>query len=204
MVGTLILAGGKGNRIGGKKALLNLRGRSLISYVIEAALQFSDEIFVVVEKEGDIEDLDQLSQVSVISDITPGKGPLVGIYSGLRYLRSEYSVVLPCDSPFIKAEVVRYLIKKAQGFDVSIPIWPNGYMEPLHSVYRVKAALRAAEEALEEGKLRVQDMVKRLNKVAYISTEDLKRFDHRLISFFNINSDVDLRVAENLISGDKA
>ena len=205
MVGTLILAGGKGNRIGGKKALLRLRGRILISYVIEAASEFSDEIFVVVEKEEDIEGLGKLpNNVSVVSDIAPGRGPLVGIYSGLRYLCSEFSAVLPCDSPFIKVEVVRHLIEKAQGFDAAVPIWPNGYVEPLHSVYRVKAALRAAEEALEEGKFRVQNMVERLSKVVYISMEDLKRFDPGLISFFNINSDVDLRVAENLISGDKA
>jgi molybdopterin-guanine dinucleotide biosynthesis protein A len=204
MVGTLILAGGRGDRIGGKKALLNLRGKTLISYVIESALQFSDEIFVVVEKEEDIKDLDQLSQVSIVSDILPGKGPLVGIYSGLKHLLSEYSVVLPCDSPFIKVNVIRYLIEKAQGFDAAVPIWPNGYVEPLHSVYRVKATLRAAEEALEEGKLRVHSMVERLNKVVYISTEDLKKFDQRLISFFNINSEADLGVAEDLISRDKA
>jgi len=40
--------------------------------------------------------------------------------------------------------------------------------------------------------------------VIYVSTEDLKRFDPGLISFFNINSDVDLRVAEDLLSEDKA
>jgi len=199
MIGVLILAGGQGSRIGGNKALLNFRGRSLISYVIKTALELSEEIFIVVEKEEDIEDLGQLpSQVSVVSDIVPGKGPLIGIYSGLRCLRSEYSVILPCDSPFIRVSVVKYLVEKAQGFDAAIPIWPNGYVEPLHSVYKVKTALRASEEAIKEGKLRVQGMIERLNRIVYISTEDLKTFDQKLLSFFNINSEADLRVAEEL------
>jgi molybdopterin-guanine dinucleotide biosynthesis protein A len=205
MVGALILAGGRGDRIGRKKALLSLGGRSLISYVIEAAFEFSDEIFVIVEKEEDIEGLGQLpNYVSAVSDVIPGRGPLMGMYSGLRYLRSEYSVILPCDSPFIKANVMRYLIERVQGFDAAVPIWTNGYVEPLHSVYRVKAALKAAKEALKEGELRMRDLEERLNNVMYVSTEDLKRFDPGLISFFNINSDADLRVAEDLLSEDKA
>lgn len=202
MIGALILAGGRGDRIGEKKALLNLGDRSLISYAIEAALEFSDEIYVVVNKGEDIGGFrDRLpGRVEVVRDITTGKGPLVGIYSGLSHLRSEYSAVLPCDSPFIKVDLIRYLIGRAEGLDAAVPIWPNGYIEPLHSVYRVKAALRAAEEAIEGGRLRVHNMVEGLERVAYVTVEELKRFDPRLLTFFNINSPIDLRVAEDLLS----
>ncbi|RLI34082.1 hypothetical protein DRO56_00060 [Candidatus Bathyarchaeota archaeon] len=202
MIGTLILAGGRGDRIGKKKPLLNLGNRSLISYVIEVALEFSDEIYVVINRGDDIEGFrDRLpSRVEVVRDITRGKGPLVGIYSGLRHLRSGYSAVLPCDSPFVKVDVMRLLMEKAEGFDAAIPLWPNGYIEPLHSVYRVEAALRAAEEAIGEGELRVQNMVERLGRVAYIPVEEFKRFDPGLLTFFNINTPADLRNAEKLLS----
>ena len=201
MTGALILAGGRGERLGERKPLLTLGGRSLISYVLEAAMEFSDEVYVVADEE----DLSLLRgrlpvQVKVVGDITPRRGPLLGIYSGLRALGSEYSVVLPCDSPFIRIEVMRYLIGKAEGFDAAVPLWPNGYIEPLHSVYRVRAALRAAEEALGEGELRVRGMVERLGRVEYVPVEELKRFDPRLLTFFNVNSPADLRAAESLLS----
>ncbi|MFB0543307.1 MAG: molybdenum cofactor guanylyltransferase, partial [Candidatus Bathyarchaeia archaeon] len=166
------------------------------------ALEFSDEILVVVGREEDIEGLRDIlpSQVRVVSDILPGRGPLVGIYSGFRHLRSEYSVVLPCDSPFIQVDLMRYLIERVEGLDAAVPLWPNGYVEPLHSVYRVKAALRAAEEAVKGEKLRVHDMMRRLEKVAYVPMEELKKFDPGLLTFFNINSSLDLRVAEDILS----
>lgn len=202
MTGALILAGGRGNRIGGRKALLKIGDRSLISYVIEAALEFSDEIIVVIGREDDAESFRDLlsSQLRIVSDIASGKGPLVGIYSGLRHLRSDYSVVLPCDSPLIKVGLMRYLIERAEGLDAAVPIWPNGYIDPLHSVYRVEAAMRAAEESIEGERLRVNSMVEGLERVAYVPVEELKRFDPGLLTFFNINNPIDLRVAEGFLS----
>lgn len=138
------------------------------------------------------------STVKVVRDAVDGRGPLAGILAGMQEMLSEYAVVLPCDSPFIKEEVVKYLFDEAQGADAAIPRWPNGYTEPLHAVYRVVPSALAAKEALKKDELRIIDMIKRLRRVIYISTDEIKKIDRDLITFFNINNQKDLRAARIL------
>jgi molybdopterin-guanine dinucleotide biosynthesis protein A len=138
------------------------------------------------------------SKVKVIKDHIEGKGPLAGMLAGMQKMLSEYTAVLPCDSPFVKEEVIRYLSSKAKGIDAVIPRWPNGYIEPLHAVYRILPSLSAAKKALENEELQIVDMIKQLKKVIYISTEELRKIDRELITFFNINSQKDLKTAETI------
>lgn len=200
MLGTIILAGGKGNRIGGNKPFMKLGGKSLIFYALETASKVSDETVVVVG--GDAAKLFEArlpKDVKIAVDITSDGGPLIGVYSGLKHLLSKYAVVLPCDSPFIHEDALKYLVSKAEGADAAIPLWPNGYIEPLHSVYHVSAALKASEEAMEEGKFRIYNMIKRLERAIYVPVEELKKYDPALLTFFNINSTEDLKKAEEIL-----
>lgn len=201
MPGALILAGGRGDRMGGSKSLMVLAGRSLISYVLEAVSEVSDEIVVVVSRGEDVKGLEALlpRDFKVAIDIKRGGGPLIGVYSGLSRLRSEYAMVLPCDSPFISTGVLRYLISRAGGVDAVVPLWPNGYIEPLHSVYNVSAALKASAAAMEGENFRISNMIERLERTIYVPVEELRSFDPDLLTFFNINSKEDLKRAEAIL-----
>jgi len=200
MTGAIILAGGEGNRIGGKKPLMKLGGEPLISYVLKVALRVSDEVVVVAGRD-DLETFETLlpEDVEVATDILPGGGPLIGVNSGLRRLRTERATVLPCDCPFIDEGVLRYLESRAEGADAAVPLWPNGYMEPLHAVYRVSSALEASEAAMREGRFRVHSMIERLKTTIYVPVGELRRFDPDLLTFFNINNMGDLKRAEALL-----
>jgi molybdopterin-guanine dinucleotide biosynthesis protein A len=200
MLGSIILAGGKGNRIGGYKPLMKLGDRRLISYVLKVALKISDEAVVVFGRD-DVKRIEALlpKDVKIAVDIISSGGPLIGVYSGLRHLNSDYVAVLPCDSPFVHEEVLKHLISKAEGADAAIPLWPNGYMEPLHSVYKVSAALEACEAAMEEEKFRIYNMIEKLEKPIYVPMEELRELDPELLTFFNINSREDLKRAEDML-----
>lgn len=202
VTGVLILAGGKGDRIGGNKALLTLGGRSLVQHVVEVAEQFSDQVVVVV---GENQHIGRLSKqlpahVQLVRDASKDQGPLMAIFSGLRHITSEYAVVLPCDSPFVNAKVMVSLIRSAEGFDAVIPLWPNGYTEPLHSVYRTQPTAHAAGEALRLGRLRVRDLLDSLRNPRYLPVDELRPYDPDLLTFFNINGQRDLRLAEAIIA----
>jgi len=202
MQGALILAGGKSSRLPEDKALIPLEDKPLLLHVVEETLLLTHEIVVVIGKNDKIDNYITIlpSKVTVLKDTVEGKGPLVGILTGMQRMRSEYSVVLPCDSPFIKREVLEHLFERAQGADAAIPRWPNGNIEPLHAVYRILPSIPAAETALREDELLIVDMIKRLGKVVYVSTDELKRFDQELITFFNINNQEDLKAAKRLKS----
>jgi len=202
MWGALILAGGKSRRMKENKALIKLGGKPLLMHVIERVRGLTQEAVVVVGKNDDLADYKSFlpSSVTVLRDIVKGMGPLAGILTGMQNMCSEYAVVLPCDSPFIKREVLTYLFKKAQGADAAIPRWPNGNIEPLHAVYRVSAAIPAAKTALERQELFILDMIKRLDRVVYVDTEEIRKIDKELMTFFNINTQEDLIIAEKLSS----
>ena len=200
--GVLILAGGKSRRIKGNKALIRLGDKPLLLHVVEKVFGSTHETVVVIGKNDELDKYASFlpSKVTILKDTMEGKGPLVGIVTGMQKMRSEYTVILPCDSPFIKREVIEHLFKRAQGADAAIPQWPNGNIEPLHAVYKISTSIPAAETALRKDELLIVDMIKRLDKVVYMNTDELKKFDQELITFFNINNQEDLKTAKKLKS----
>ena len=191
------MAGGRSERIKENKALIRLGSKPLLLHVIERVLDLTSEIVVVVGKNDKLPVYTRIvpSTVTVVKDVVEGKGPLAGIFAGMKSMRSKYALVLPCDSPFIRKGVLMYLFHKVQNADAAIPQWPNGNIEPLHAVYKICSALTATETALEKGELFIRDMIKRLGRVIYVSTEEIRKLDSKLITFFNINGPEDLKAA---------
>jgi len=200
--GALILAGGKSQRMKENKALMALSNKPLLSYVVGKVLGLTYEIVVVIGRNDDPREYSALlpSKVTVLKDRVEGMGPLAGMLTGMQSMHSSYALVLPCDSPFIKTEVLKYLLDMAGGADAVIPRWPSGNIEPLHAVYRVPSAIGAAELALKRRELLILDMIKLLDKVVYVDTEEIRKLDEDLTTFFNVNSREDFRTAEMLLS----
>lgn len=181
----VVLAGGYSRRFRTVKALIRLNGKPLVVHVVERLKPLVDELIVVVKKRSrDIEEALADIEVRICEDILPVQAPLVGLLTGLENSKSEYAVVLPCDSPVIDPMVVYRLFEEALGFDAAIPMWNNGFIEPLHAVYRVKTCIEASRRVLEEGHLSVRAMIASLNSVNYVKAEDLGNPRH----FLNLNT----------------
>jgi molybdopterin-guanine dinucleotide biosynthesis protein A len=108
----VILAGGSGRRIGGAKALVTLRGRPMISYVVAAFRAALADVAVVAKPDTR---LPIMAGVSVWRESAEPRHPLVGIVHALREAGGRAIVVGAADMPFVTAEVVRSLA----GFDAS-------------------------------------------------------------------------------------
>lgn len=202
MLGALILAGGKSQRMKKNKILTKLGDKPLLLHVTEKILGLASEVVVVIGKNDELEKYTAIlsSSIIILKDNLEGKGPLMGILTGMKKMISEYAVVLPCDSPFINKEILEYLFSKAQGVDAAIPRWPNGNIEPLHAVYRISPAITAAKASIKADELLILDMIKRLRKVVYLNTDNLRKFDKELSTFYNINYQEDLRKAAKILN----
>lgn len=135
-------------------------------------------------------------KVRIVVDCYPGKGPLGGVYTGLKVANTFYSLVVACDMPFLSRALLNYLIHVAPGFDLVIPK-VSGMLEPLHAVYS-KNCLKAMEESLREDCLQIAKIIP-LVKTRYVSDEEVSRFDPRHLSFFNINTEAELQKAKALV-----
>jgi molybdenum cofactor guanylyltransferase len=193
----IILAGGSSTRFNTDKSVLELDGKPLLSYVIDAVEGLVEEIIVVTNTQARADTYAKLvsEEVRFAVDIRESKGPLIGALTGFEEANGEYSVLLPFDSPFVSKEVLSLLFDCCIGKAAAVPRWTNQDIEPLHAVYNTKQALIATEEALAENELDVQAIVERLRGVRYISTMVIEQLDPDFKTFFTIDTPLDLKKA---------
>ena len=199
MRGAIILAGGPSRRFGRNKALIRLHNRPLIEYTINQVRLISEKIVVTISKNDSIEKFQEVlpNEIEVIRDNGDLKSPLTGLISGLNKFSEGYIAVIGCDMPFIKSTVLNLLFEKVVGFDLAIPRWPNGYLEPLHAVYEFNKTQKYIRQLKINNKTRVSDLISMLELVNYLDIDEIKKIDPSLIGFFNINTENELKIAEN-------
>lgn len=197
----IILAGGFSRRLGRDKGLVELADKPLILHVLDRIYGIVDETVAVVSSEHQKIVFAPLlgRRARVVVDEREVQSPLVGATSGFKNARGEYSLLLPCDTPFVSSRVATLLLDLCIDKSAAIPRWPNGYIEPLQAAYRTKPALKATERALEEGKLDLGSTISHLSGIRYVSTTILQQVDPRLLTFFNINTPEDLKKAESML-----
>jgi molybdopterin-guanine dinucleotide biosynthesis protein A len=195
----LILAGGKGSRLGyQEKALLDINGEPLIAVIIKRLEKAVDNIIISVRDRAQGKLLDSRLSGLVKNtyrfayDAYKETGPLAGILSGLNVCEDEYCFVAACDMPFINEKVVKMLFKKSEHYDAVIPRWDDGFLEPLHAVYRCEPMIRETKKAIEKSETVILAPVFKLN-VKYIPVNDIKKIDPELRTFININTYEDIK-----------
>jgi molybdopterin-guanine dinucleotide biosynthesis protein A len=200
----IILAGGFSRRFGQDKGLMLLANKPLVKHVIDRVGNIVEEKIVVVSSRAQAEKYMEIvgSNAHVLVDADNVQSPLVGALTGFEKAHTEYSLLLPCDTPFISENAIMLLFEICTNKSAVIPRWPNGYIEPLHAVYCTKHAFKAAKSALDEGKLNMLSMIEKLRGVRYVSTLALQQIDPKLMTFFNINTPMDLKKAEQVLKSE--
>lgn len=191
MLSGVVLAGGRGSRIGGDKGLADVGGLPMVALVLRALSEVTDDIVVAVSGGAGPTYRQALGQsVRILEDRTPDRGPLEGLSNALRLTRQDLVVVVPCDVPFLKADILKLLEAKAAGRDAAVPV-VSGFLEPLVAVYRKKAGLRQFRRELDLGTGKVGNAIQHMD-FCRVEEVDLRAVDERLLSFWNVNSKEDL------------
>jgi len=196
----IILAGGRGKRMGYReKSMMIINGKPLVTYVIKSLENVVDEIIISVRDK---------AQGELLGTILPGytyaydefenKGPLSGILGGLTLCRNEFCFIAACDMPFINEDVVKMLFRLSKSHDAAIPRWEDGFLEPLHAVYRCGPMIRETRKAIESGESIILAPIFRMN-VNYINIENIRKIDPDIRTLININTPEDMELITNNI-----
>jgi molybdopterin-guanine dinucleotide biosynthesis protein A len=180
----IVLAGGRSSRMGTPKALLPFDDEPLITHVVAALGRLFAEVVVVAAPGQSLPAL----PVTLVRDEVAHQGPVAGIYHGLRAAGADVSFVTSCDSAFLNAALIAYLVSEIPGYDVVVPHWLGRY-QPLHAVYRKSVAPLLAEQ-LARGELRPVSLFDRV-RTRRIEEEAIRRLDPEGVSFFNMNTPAD-------------
>jgi molybdopterin-guanine dinucleotide biosynthesis protein A len=212
MRSSVILAGGNSLRLGAEKSLLEFGDKPLICWTAEILSQAADEVIIVARDRRHAERLErtifesnadagsELSKAFFTWDSIPGFGPVAGLEAGMRRARGRLAFATGCDLPFLKLEVIDRLFELAdvmEGYEAAVPVQPNGFFEPLHSVYDREKMQSACIRALENGERRIHVPLQELC-VNRVSIDQLRPLDPDLLSFFNLNTRADLETARAL------
>lgn len=195
----IVLAGGKGIRLGQNKILETIGKRTLLERVISKISQLCREIIVVTSTEQTVPQSISSPSLKIVPDISPGKGPLVGIYTGLKASNYWYNLVVACDMPFLNQALLRYMIQLSTNYGMVVPRLDN-LVEPLHAVYS-KDCLAAIEDMIKLNELSVNKLMG-LVRVRYVEADEIDWLDPQHLSFFNINTKADLEKARKLAGND--
>lgn len=180
---------------------MSLWDKPLIVHVMDVVHDLVEEILLVVSSQSQAENIRRLigPDFPVLIDDLNLQGPLAGASTGFEEAQGEYSLLAPCDTPLISRDVLQYLFELCEDMNAAIPRWPNGYIEPLQSVYHTDHASKFAQEALKEGRSDMRSMIGRMKRVRYISTLVLKKLNPELSTFLNVNTPSDLTKVESLL-----
>lgn len=207
----IVLAGGGSqrfqmqNRQWQDKALAKIEGAPLIVHVIRNLECVVDEIVVCVNDDQRkaqynqiLEEHDFKGTKFVVDEKNHSiKGPLLAIMSGLHAVSSEYCLIVPTDMPFLKPKVAEYLLEAVVGFDVAVPMWPDGTLETLIMALKKESCLDITETLCALNKSRADSIPRAASKLLLTSPlKEIGTLDPEFKSFININSQEDLAKLE--------
>ena len=132
-----VLAGGSASRMGGAKATVQLDGRPLITYPLEAALDALGAVAVVAKDDVELPPLDQRAELWIEPD--EPRHPAVGVIEALRRARGSAVVVIACDLPLLTSEVVGLLANADAEGSVAVLASAAGRPQPLLARYEPTA-----------------------------------------------------------------
>ncbi len=188
----LILAGGKGVRMGAEKPLVQLDGVALVDRVKGLLRPHFAELVIVTNRP----DLYEYEDVTVVRDQVPYQGPLAGIYAGLLAATSDVCFVVAADMPFPSLDVIELLASRLEGADVAVVETQTG-IEPLFGFYR-KTCLDPIGEHLASGDRKPISFYDDIS-VRLVPEADVRAVDPDLTTLFNVNTRDDLTAAGKMM-----
>lgn len=167
--------------MGWDKALIELCGRRLIDIVVGRLRLLTEQVLVVARDGHALGEV----EAEVIEDDTPFAGPLPALAAGLRAAGADRAVVVACDMPFLRVDLLRELARLVGGWDAAVPVTPRG-PEPLHAAY-ASSAIRGLDAALAAGVRSLRGALACL-RLRLVEEAEWRPMDPEGRSFINLNT----------------
>jgi molybdenum cofactor guanylyltransferase len=115
----IVLAGGQGRRMGGvDKGLQLLHGQPMVAHVLS---RFRPQVAeVVINANQNVEAYAEFGHRVIGDELSGFAGPLAGLHAGMKAAMHPVVVTVPCDSPFLPADLVARLQAALDDNDLAV------------------------------------------------------------------------------------
>ncbi|MGF6239157.1 molybdopterin-guanine dinucleotide biosynthesis protein A [Paraburkholderia sp. GAS38] len=184
----LVLAGGRGTRMGGvDKGLQLLHGEPLAAHVLKRLAPQTGPLLLSANRHAEVyAGLGAPFGAAVVADTLAGfPGPLAGLLAGLRAAGTDFVLSAPCDSPGLPADLAARLGEAldAHGADIATVTTTDAHGQTsIHPVFALLRTSLADDLAafLDAGERKVRAWYAR-HKTVEVAFADER-------AFYNINS----------------
>lgn len=141
----VILAGGRGQRMGGRdKGLVELAGRPLIEHVLATLRPQVGQLLISANR-----NLDHYARYGhriVADDLQGYQGPLAGIAATLAVVTTPWILTVPCDGPRLHPRLADRLVHALQRDGAELAVAHDGVrLQPVHALIPVTLATNLAQ-----------------------------------------------------------
>jgi molybdenum cofactor guanylyltransferase len=184
----VVLAGGRGSRMGGDdKGLIILHGRAMVEHVLARLRPQVGALLISANRN---QDRYAALGCPVVPDLLADyQGPLAGMAAALQAATTPYVVTVPCDSPLMAADVVERLAAALIKEDADISVAHDG--SRTHPVFLMlkRSLLPSLLDFLNAGERKIDRWFVR-HRVATADFRDCPE------SFINVNDPEEHRAVE--------
>jgi molybdopterin-guanine dinucleotide biosynthesis protein A len=199
-LGSIVLAGGRSQRMGRPKETLPFEGGTLLGRTVDTLMLCTYPVMIVAR-----DARQELPPVAIESEVTvdddPGAGPLAAFATGLRAVRGrcDAALLVSCDLPFLGQDAVGWLAAQLQAGDDAVVPRAGGTLHPLTAIYRT-TVLAEVEKLLAAGERAPRALVDRV-RARVLDEAALRAFDPELRFLRNVNTPEELAAARREVEG---
>ncbi len=188
-VSGLVLAGGRGRRLGGvDKGLLEWQGETLAERALARLGRHVRHLLISANA-----NLERYATygANLVQDDPPDRGPLGGLLAGLRACHTDWLLCLPCDMPHLPEDLeTRMLASLSRPEPGPVFAHDSERLQPLVTLLP-RSAAPDLQQFLDGGGRRAEDWAKALGGL-------IVRFADGRDAFANLNTPEDLAAARSL------
>ena len=164
--------------MGTDKALLKFKGKTFIQILYDNLKDICSEV-VISSNNLNV----KIEGAKTIADEVKNIGPMGGIFTCIKYSKTDYSIVVSVDTPFVSAKMINEIASQSADYDITV-IEQAGKVHPLIGVYH-KNVIDLLNSEITSEKYKIMEMIKKTkNQIISVGNE----YKGEL---FNINSPED-------------
>lgn len=182
----VVLAGGKSSRMGFDKKNMTINNELLLVSMVKKLRELFNEIILITNTGNTLDIFDIVSK-----DLIESKGPLSGIYTGLKLASSKYVYFIACDMPIINKDYIMYMKNCINNNKCEAVVTKyENWIEPFNAFYSKDISYKI-KEYLNIDKKNIYGLVKKLCAI-YISEDDARKYSKDFEMFYNLNTKKDI------------
>ena len=173
----MILAGGRGTRMGGAdKGLIEYRQRPLIEWMLQAIRPQVSEVLISANR--NFEAYAKLG-CRVLPDTLPDfPGPLAGVLAAMDAVSTPWLLVVPCDTPHLPPDLTQRLYNAAQAEGAALAVAADAQRDHYTTMLVQTRLADSLRDYLNAGQRAVHSWQQAFNPArAMFARDDLQNFN---------------------------